>query len=162
MKISIHDLEILVNKCSLEFNALSYVNESDPIDITNDFNYIYSSFNKGELNPWYGKKHTEESKLLISKARCKNPCSPKLLEALQNRGHTGPLSESHKNNLKLAKANSNYKFSETHKQNLSLSQIGKKHPVKSVTCPHCNKTGNPGGMSNYHFDKCKSRFTNAT
>ena len=46
-------------------------------------------------------------------------------------------------------------FSEDHKNKLSDIQRGKKHPVKNVTCPYCNKTGNPGGMSNWHFDKCK-------
>lgn len=46
-------------------------------------------------------------------------------------------------------------FSDEHKKKLSLAQTGKSHPVKQVTCPHCMKTGNPGGMSNFHFDKCK-------
>lgn len=46
-------------------------------------------------------------------------------------------------------------FTDEHKKKLSLAQTGKSHPVKQVTCPHCLKTGNPGGMSHFHFDKCK-------
>lgn len=36
------------------------------------------------------------------------------------------------------------------------SQALKDVPKKTVTCPHCNKTGGAGNMKRYHFDFCKS------
>jgi hypothetical protein len=35
--------------------------------------------------------------------------------------------------------------------------FGVKHPnnTKEVTCPHCNKTGQAGGMLRWHFSYCK-------
>jgi group I intron endonuclease len=36
------------------------------------------------------------------------------------------------------------------------SQALKGVPKKTVTCPHCNKTGGAGNMKRYHFDFCKS------
>jgi len=56
---------------------------------------------------------------------------------------------------KISKSQKNRVMTDEHKKNLSKSATGKKHPVKSVTCPHCMKTGNPGGMARYHFDNCK-------
>ena len=32
-------------------------------------------------------------------------------------------------------------------------------PKKTVTCPHCNKTGGAGNMKRYHFNFCKSLNT---
>jgi hypothetical protein len=82
-----------------------------------------------------------------------------------------PLSESHK--AAISKAKKEYTFTEEHKLNLSKAHKGqvpwnkgkkgvqvspnKGKKAKQVTCPHCGKTGGSGGMSTFHFDKCKYR-----
>lgn len=104
-------------------------------------------------------KMQEETKNKLSASK-KGKCSPRLLEAnrrtgLSKRGIKMPedIKKKIKESLK------DRVFADDHKRKISEAQTGKKHPVKPVTCPHCLKTGNPGGMSNFHFDKCKLRFT---
>jgi hypothetical protein len=74
----------------------------------------------GSGNPFFNKKHTEESKKLIS---------------LGGKG---------------------LKRSDSTRKNLSKSKLGDKNPAtRTVTCPHCNKTGKAGGMLKHHFNHCK-------
>jgi len=46
---------------------------------------------------------------------------------------------------------------EEQKQEISkkISAANKKNKRKNITCPHCNKTGNPIVMPRWHFDNCK-------
>jgi hypothetical protein len=85
------------------------------------------------------------------------------------------LSEEHKQKLSLAaktrKTRIPIKHSDETKQRLSAlwkdttrsledrkkisdGQRGKKRNI--VTCPHCNKSGGQNGMTQWHFDKCKT------
>ena len=103
------------------------------------------------------RKMSNETKRKISESKI-GKSYPKLTKANKISGikRLGiPLSDLTKEKLKISR--STWTFSDEHKSNLSLAQLGKKHPVKSVTCPHCMKTGNPGGMANYHFDNCKAK-----
>jgi hypothetical protein len=43
------------------------------------------------------------------------------------------------------------------KRKLSASQLGKKHSLKQVICPHCEKLGSGPNMTRYHFGNCKSK-----
>jgi uncharacterized protein YneF (UPF0154 family) len=111
----------------------------------------------GEGCTGYGvsRSHSEETKQKISKSHL-GKSYPKLTEAniktgLKRRG--SKLSFDTKK--KISQAMKNRIMSEEHKNNLSKSAKGKPHPVKPVTCPHCLKTGNPGGLANYHFNNCK-------
>jgi group I intron endonuclease len=54
------------------------------------------------------------------------------------------------------------KISESMKGNKN-AMYGKKrrnYTQKTITCPHCGKTGGQGGMKRYHFDKCKNNSSN--
>ncbi len=104
---------------------------------------------------------SEESRKKISNIK-KGNSYPKLTEAnrksgLARKGSTTPDEVK----LKISNKLKNRIFSDDHKNKLSATQLGKSHPVKSVTCPHCQKTGNPGAMSRYHFDKCKYQASQA-
>jgi hypothetical protein len=103
-----------------------------------------------------GKKHTEESKLLIGKA---NSGKNNILFGKN-------LTEETKQ--KLSKAHKGKILSEEHKQKISQSQMGKilseEHKQKmryeianrpSVTCPQCNKVGKDKGMKRWHFNNCR-------
>jgi len=89
---------------------------------------------KGERNHNFGKKASSKSKQ--------------------------KMSDSHKGKLK----------SEEHKRKISESMKGNKNAMygkkrrnytqKTITCPHCGKTGGQGGMKRYHFDKCKNNSSN--
>lgn len=52
-------------------------------------------------------------------------------------------------------------FSDTHKQNISKATKGLPSKLKGksrpkITCPHCQKNGNAGGMYRWHFDRCRN------
>ncbi|MDA2921718.1 NUMOD3 domain-containing DNA-binding protein [Patescibacteria group bacterium AH-259-L07] len=97
---------------------------------------------KGNKNPFWGKHHTEESKIKMSKA------------------HTGKkLSEEHRINM--SKALKGRKKSEEHKRNISKAQLGEKNHLwkgdkvgyralhrwvekwkgKPTQCEHCKEDG---------------------
>jgi len=116
----------------------------------------------GEGSTGCGRKLSLEHRLAIQKSMkgriFSNTHKKKLREAniitgVKRRG-TKPSNSTRK---KISEAMNNRIMTDTHRENLSKAAIGKKHPVKSVTCPHCMKTGNPGGMANYHFDNCKHK-----
>jgi hypothetical protein len=118
---------------------------------------LYNKADGGEGVTGYNIGHScsEETKKKLSKIKM-GKSYPKLTEANRKTGEKRKgttLSKETKEKLKVSR--SKWSFSEEHKKNLSITQIGKKHPVKSVTCPICEKTGNPGGMARYHFDNCK-------
>jgi hypothetical protein len=53
-------------------------------------------------------------------------------------------------------------FSNEHKTKLRNAALNRNKsnraptPQNIVTCPHCKKTGQLGGMKRWHFDRCKS------
>lgn len=98
---------------------------------------------------------SEESRKKISASKT-GKCSKALKEANIRSGLARiGTKASAETRAKLSESLKDRIFSDEHKKKLSLVQTGKNHPVKLVTCPHCLKTGNPGGMSHFHFDKCK-------
>lgn len=126
--------------------------------------------NIGELNPMFGKTHSEETRAKLSLAR-QGKCSEALLKANRRSGkEKRGISQSLETKNKISNALKGRVMTEEHKSNLSKAGIGRpvsdetrnklrlKNSVKS-TCPHCNKTGGGSAMKRYHFDNCKSRFT---
>lgn len=98
---------------------------------------------------------SQESRKKLSDSK-RGKSYPKLTEANRKSGSArkgSSLPDEVKS--KISSKLKNRTFSNDHRNNLSAAQIGKSHPVKSVTCPHCQKTGNPGAMSRFHFDNCK-------
>jgi hypothetical protein len=89
----------------------------------NSKNSEFAKQRTGEKNPFYGKTHTEKHKEKMRQLK------------------TGvPLSESHKENLKLA----------------MLNKLPYDYKDKQQTCPYCGLVGGGGNMKRYHFDNCKS------
>lgn len=102
----------------------------------------------GTDNPFFGKKHTEETKKAIAEKT--------------RQYKTGvPHSEEHKNNI--AEALRGKPLTEERKRKISEATKGrtahnKGKPAERWKCPHCGTEG--GGSSNknrYHFDKCKEK-----
>jgi hypothetical protein len=117
----------------------------------------------GELNGMFGKKLTEEQRYKCGNGfrgkkrpdhseKMKGENNPAfgrndhahgiVNRAKENKGKTYDeiFGEERANELRL-------KFSEAHK--------GKKHNLKTKTCPHCSLTGAGPNMTRYHFDNCK-------
>lgn len=98
--------------------------------------------NLGEKNPFYGKKHSEETLKIIRDKRANQimkPCAEETKQKIRDAQigvPRGPMSQKEKD--KRSKANK-----------------GRPKPV--VICPHCNKSGGVSVMSRWHFDNCKHK-----
>ncbi len=104
----------------------------------------------------FGMILSEEAKKQIS-IKNKIP-KPQTKEHIQKRADAirgrknGPLSEEHKLKISLSSKGTSKTFSEEHKKNLKCHS----NNSTTVSCPHCNKTGQLTNMKRWHFDKCKS------
>ena len=101
----------------------------------------------GELNPFYGKKHSDSSRKLMSeKAKVKAPMSDETKIKISNYQKGKPKSEETKQKMRKPKPEG---FSEK----LSNFYKGKKQPT--TVCNHCEKIGSVSNMKRWHFDNCK-------
>ena len=98
-----------------------------------------------ENNPFYGKKHSEESKQKISKARKGHP------------SHLPMLGKKHSEETKqkISSGGKGRVVSDETKKKISKARKGIPRP--KIQCPHCNKIGATGMMQRWHFDNCKSK-----
>jgi hypothetical protein len=127
--------------------------------------------NIGELNPMFGKTHTDEVKLKISKANKGYVPSEetRLKISKANKGYV-PSEETRLKISKSLKGRKRAKFSEEWKKKISEANKGRKMSkeskdkliatktgmkYKESVCPHCNKIGRGGNMKRYHFENCK-------
>jgi len=120
----------------------------------------------GVKNGMYGKQLTEDQRYNCGKAfrGKKRPEHSKRM-----RGSNNPMygKNDHAHGLiERAKSQRGKTFDEIHgkekadeiRKNLSKSQIGKKHKLKLVKCPHCEKSGSGPNMTRYHFNNCKRLY----
>ena len=139
-------------------------------------------WNKSEANHTAfctkGVSKSEEHRKKLSEALKGRTCSEetrkKLCESRKHRVFTeetkAKMSKSHlgkkfseKTKLKMSKSKTGITLSEKHKKNISkgCSNI----ELKTITCPHCNKSGKENVMYRWHFDNCKlvsdKRFTHS-
>ena len=114
----------------------------------------------GELNPMFGKKHSEEVILKIKESSIG-----------ENNGMFGKK-HSEETKALIGEKSSGKKHSEETKAIISATHLGKpkslehreaisrgKKGVKLKTsiCPHCEKEGATANMNRYHFDNCKQK-----
>jgi hypothetical protein len=102
---------------------------------------------------------SEEHKANMSAARKGKPLSEEHKQSLSKAKIGKPKSEEHKENM--SKSLKGKPKSEEHKENMSKSLKGRQSPVKgiqqkTITCPHCGKSGGNSLMTRYHFDNCKN------
>ena len=110
--------------------------------------------NIGELNPMFGKNHTDKVKLKISEANkgriISEETRKKISEAKSGVKRT-KFSEEWRR--KISEGNKGRKMTKQSKDKLITTKTGMKY--KESVCPHCNKKGRGGNMKRYHFDNCK-------
>lgn len=138
---------------------------------------------KGPDHPRYGKKHTDETKALISEKMTgkmsgennprygKSPHEYMTDDELESLRRNLSVRMSGKSNPMWGKP-CTYKMDEEQKEawkeNISKATKGKpksnetrekmskpKGPQETVQCPHCMKEGGRSNLSRYHFDNCK-------
>lgn len=101
-----------------------------------------------------GKKHTEDTKKKMSKAKKGKPSNRK--NVILTKEQRKKLSDSHIGNSvsketreKISSKMKNRKFSEEHKNKL------KSRKLEIVICPYCKKEGAKPAMKRWHFENCK-------
>jgi hypothetical protein len=98
---------------------------------------------------WKGKKHSEETKLKMSKVAI---------------GHKRCLGKKHseETKLKMSKASKGNKsrtnLPHTAETKLKMSETAKNKP--KIICQYCSKSIDPGNYGKYHGSKCKNYQTN--
>ena len=99
-----------------------------------------SLLKKGTLGTNTGKKFSEEHKRKMSESQ---------------KGRT--FSEEHKR--KISENQKGRTLSKEHKRKISEAQKNRTNHfnLTPVSCPHCNKSGNKGLMTQWHFDNCRNK-----
>jgi len=124
---------------------------------------------EGELNSFYGKKHTKETKEKISQTKKRQYATGEVVHPLLGVGHSEEtkqkLSEhmsSDKNHFlgkkqsqetikkRVAKLTGR-KMSDEAKSRISLGAKNR----KKIQCPSCGREGLPSNMKRWHFDNCR-------
>ena len=101
-----------------------YINQSSAIA-----NGFFGMDNSGQLNGFYGKKHTEET---LNKLKKPKSCSE---------NYKKPKSNSHKQNISKAR------------KGVPWSKNKRKH--STATCVHCGLTTIKSNITRWHNDNCK-------
>lgn len=96
---------------------------------------------KGEKGGFFGKSHTEATKLEMSVLKIGTSATP----------------ETKKKQSDAKKGENNSFYGKAHttatKARISATLKGKSQPI--VTCPHCGKEGGSRAMKQWHYDNCK-------
>ncbi len=103
----------------------------------------------GELNPMFGKTHSDNAKLKMSEDRKG--------KATWNKGLSGVKTSDKGQSAWNKGVHTGYKSftGKTHTTE-SINKMKEKHASRErLTCPHCAKTVDKPNYSRYHGDKCK-------
>jgi len=115
---------------------------------------------RGELNPFYGLNHTEDSKKKMSETRIRegtfkgenNPMFGKSARPMLGKKHSEESKKKMSISAKKRGANRTGAFTEEQKKNISKGLLAR--PI--IKCPHCSmESKNNANMVRYHFDNCK-------
>lgn len=102
---------------------------------------------KGSGNSFFGKTHSEETKLKLSR-----------MASVQWSG----VGKSDEHRQKIAEALRGIPFTDERKKNISDSKKGKAawnkgKEFQRIQCPHCGTIGGGSNMKRWHFDNCKHK-----
>jgi ribosomal protein L37AE/L43A len=137
----------------------------EPIEFKFDISSFISTriYHGKELSPFYGQKHTEESKQLMSRVRIergcfkgeKNPMYGKTARPMLGKSHT---EESKKKMSMSAKSRGSNRTGSIHTPNQRKNISEGIHKLEPLKCPHCDMASkNRSNMNRYHFDNCKNK-----
>lgn len=140
---------------------------NDPMSYNIKNEAIGGSF-PGEKNGMFGKKLTAEQRYKCGSG-FRGKTRPE--HSIKMRGSNNPMygrSDHAKNAVILAKKNTGKTYDEIFgieksrsiRKKQSETQLGKKHNLSKVKCPHCVLIGSGPNMTRYHFDKCLLNLKN--
>jgi hypothetical protein len=137
-------------------------NNREIVITSREYNYLREEFSKrntGELNHFYGKNHTLESKEKMKK-NSKRKGVPPWCHGLTKETHPGlkKISETRRWNDGLTKEDPRI---QRQISNSIKSRTGKcrgKYKLEYITCPHCNVTHCKSEINKRHMDKCKYKL----
>ena len=129
----------------------------------------YFTTPSGELNPFYGLTHTDESKRQISETKKRQYATGEVVHPLLGKGHS---EESKRKMSEYMSSDKNHFLGKKQSQETISKRIakttGRKNTDeaksrmalaaknrKTIDCPHCGKAGQPSNMKRWHFDNCK-------
>lgn len=104
-----------------------------------------SEAHSGERNAMFGRKASEETRKKLSEERKSRKYPPEFGAAISAR-QTGELNSMFGRPV-----------SQETREKVSAALKGKPRPQRTVTCPHCGKSGGMNAMTRHHFDNCKQR-----
>jgi hypothetical protein len=124
---------------------------------------------KGENNPNYGNKWTDEMKNSLSKKKKGIPSKVVWTDEMRKdlsdktKGKYNGTEETKKKisetlTGRKASEDTKQKQSQSRKKFLSENPHPSLGPQKTTQCPHCSKIGGVSNMSRYHFDNCKHKI----
>lgn len=115
----------------------------------------HSHYISGESNGMYGKNHSEESKLKMSKSAAGNKRWLGKTHSQESKNKISSSRLGDKNVMKrpevVEKVKNKTKQTREQKKLLGIPWN------KIVCCPYCNKKGGSNNMSRYHFENCKQK-----
>ena len=134
----------------VEVIALNFSEDNDIVNSTEWANLIPENGLDGGYN-MLGRSHSDKSKLKNGNSH-RGKTHSEETKAKISSIHTGKtISEEHK--LILSKCHKNKIITEETRNKLKLSSINR----VNIVCPYCDKSGDPGNMKRWHFDKCKNK-----
>ena len=124
---------------------------------------------EGELNSFYGKKHTKETKEKISQTKKRQYATGEVVHPLLGVGHS---EESKKKMSENMQGENNHMWGKKQSQETISKRIekttGRKNTDeakariaeaaknrKKIQCPSCGREGHPSNMKRWHFDNCR-------
>jgi 5-methylcytosine-specific restriction endonuclease McrA len=110
----------------------------------------------GNLNPMYGKCHTDETKFKISQSMVGKEKSPEYIKAMseQRMGDGNPMygkKHSEIARIKISAASTGRSVSEETKNILRNKALSR----PKLVCQHCSKQSKAGPFARWHGDNCK-------
>lgn len=101
-----------------------------------------------------GLKHSEESRKKIGVRHSQESYD----RALVKRKAKYPFTAEHIKNMSLARqGEKNFMFGKTHSQEARDKIRQARLSAPKLTCPFCDKVGDPSNMARWHFDNCKHK-----
>ncbi len=141
------DNEAAMNAKEAELVTEEFCLREDTYNLCPGGNGGFGYINKSNIDKFNGKKHSAETKRIISE----KSLGRKHSEETRNKLSEIYLSNRDERNRKVSNALSGRKLTTEHRQKISESC------VKELTCPHCNKIGKTPLVFRYHFNNCKNR-----
>lgn len=109
----------------------------------------------GQANNFFGKTHTDESRIKISMAKTGVSWGSHSEETKKKMSEVAMGKPGTNNGKKFGPKTADQKKRISEATKNAMKNVSMKQPL--VACPHCDKMGGSSNMKRYHFNNCLSR-----